>query len=75
MGNDVFAQIASNGIGGRSWLLSEPEPARYEVRRCELKRKLTGEYVVPQRSYDRQTLAEDLVQLRHGNQRFLQRRF
>ena len=36
MANDVFANIAANGIGGRQEFLSNPEPMKFEKKFCAL---------------------------------------
>ena len=48
MANDVFAQIASNGIGGRQWLLEEKAPAPHAAKECVLTAHTTGEYPAPE---------------------------
>ncbi len=37
MANDIFANIAAGGIGGRQELLCEPEPKEFTGNVCELK--------------------------------------
>lgn len=37
MANDVFANIAANGIGGRHEFLCDPEPIKREIKSCFLK--------------------------------------
>ena len=40
--NDQFAQIAIDGIGGRTWLLTEPKPKEFVPRKYNLTEHLTG---------------------------------
>ena len=39
MGNDVFIDIAAQGIGGRSELLYEPQPLFSDIKKCRLDSK------------------------------------
>ena len=71
MSNDVFAQIAANGIGGRQWLLEEKTPAEKQIRKCILTDKTTGEYIVPERSSNREQLGAELIALRKQMEPFL----
>lgn len=71
MGNDVFAQIAANGVGGRHWLLTEPVPAQRETKQCYLTDKISGEYTAPRKSHNQKELAAELAELREKMQPYL----
>ena len=36
MANDVFANIAANGIGGRHEFLCDPQPMEFQKKVCSL---------------------------------------
>ena len=69
--NDQFAQIAMNGIGGRTWLLEEPKPRAYEPKKCFLTDRLMGEYSVPKRAQNAEQLRQELADLRQKMKLFL----
>ena len=71
MANDVFAQIASNGIGGRQWLLEEKTPAPHTTKECLLTTHTTGEYPAPEKPYTKEALYADLNCLREKMKPFL----
>lgn len=69
--NDQFAQIAIEGIGGRLWLLTEPQPPKFTPRKCYLSDAFSGTYTVPQVSNDKKSLDAELKALREKMKPFL----
>ena len=68
---DIFAQIASNGIGGRDELLYDPQPPAFEKRVCE--RKAAGmPCPVPEKISTKDELYEALRKMKAAYQPFLQ---
>lgn len=72
MANDVFANIASKGIGGRMHLLHEPSPACYEKKQCFLTDATHTPYYLKQKSYTRDDLFFELKQKKENMKPFLQ---
>lgn len=60
MANDKFADIAANGIGGRTHLLKEQKPEKHERRECVPEKISVESLVVKKKSYTREKLAEEL---------------
>ena len=68
---DLFAQIASNGIGGREELLCTPEPIKFKKKICLLNKKLTPQKV--QKKLDtKEELYEQLGLLKERYMPFLE---
>lgn len=64
MGNDFFAQIAANGIGGIRELLTDPQPKPFDRRDCNL---TAGNYVrteSPEKLSTREGLRQALREMR-----------
>ena len=72
MANDIFAEIARNGIGGRSWLLTEPKPVAHNVRECELTQTTAKEIIAPRKAVNREDIERELTILREKMIPFLQ---
>ena len=69
--NDQFAQIAIEGIGGRLWMLTEPQPLKFTPRKCYLSDQFSGSYTAPQLSNDKKSLDAELKVLREKMKPFL----
>ena len=63
MKNDIFANIAAAGIGGRQELLSRPEPVPFEPKKAALTEG--GEaYGVPEKMHTEEQLRAALAEMR-----------
>ena len=67
---DFFAQIASNGIGGREELLYDPKPINFERYSCEL--KFTGmPYPINEKISTKEDLQKELEAMKATYETFL----
>ena len=64
MANDVFANIAASGIGGRKELLYDPEPPKIKRKKCALKSGEFTPYSVPEKISTREELYAELDKAR-----------
>lgn len=70
MGNDVFANIAANGIGGRHEFLCDPEPIKRERRICALEEGGEAFHIMPKLS-TKEELYSELEKMREYYKPFL----
>lgn len=67
---DVFAQIAKDGIGGRSELLCDPQPAEFQKKVCVLDQKSQPEDIMP-KLHTKEALYQELQKLKEKYRPFL----
>ena len=61
MANDVFANIAANGIGGRHELLCDPTPQKYDKKICKLNSKDLTPTEIKKKISTREELYKELL--------------
>jgi len=74
MGNDLFAQIAADGIGGRMEFLEMPKPKEYSVNKCILEQNLNGNGKIhtAEKISTKEQLYEELARVKMQYQPFLE---
>ena len=71
MANDVFANIAASGIGGRKELLYDPEPPKIKRKKCALKRGEFAPKSAPKKISTKEELYSELSKMKEQYAPFL----
>ena len=64
MGNDIFANIAASGIGGRQELLCNPEPKNFTKKESVLDDKDLIPFNISKKMSEKSELIEELKKIR-----------